>query len=467
MGGGKSHWIRANHVYYHLHHAAKGIYGIRTLVTTDTFRNLRDRFHSHFNREWGMLGKVVQNHGEYGYAFVFHDHRLGAICMRSLHRDIDEFRGKEFGMHSVDELSVLPKHFKGEFILHLLRTPLRSSLGVDCLPLCAASNWDGAGMGWMREAWWDRKDFQQLNPDDFFYLHATIFDNANREVVRQKLPDILAYTGALRESRLHGRPTMPTGAMFSAYGAHVKFRFRDRFPYGIPAGYPIFIGIDWGIGNPFAVLWTCVDEEGDFWTFREAYAADLTTQKQCQMIQAMTLTGERIQALYYDPSMAEERRDVHSGQRNRSVIDVYQELLGQDPKFGPLIPGLRRPRLTGFRLLNDMMDYEAPARSAPRWHVEADRCPNLIGEIEGAVRAVIGGHFSEDLNDSCSDHALTAGYYHLLRMRAIPNLRGATIADVNRAISRGDARKNSPQADAQKRLEDLLTSRTSVNLNRI
>jgi hypothetical protein len=76
-----------------------------------------------------------------------------------------------------------------------------------------------------------------------------------------------------------------------------------------------------------------------------------------------------------------------------------------------LNPGYNRSRVIAFSTLDKLLRR---GNGHPDWRIEAG-CVNLWGELTSAVfaRGTAAKELSEDIDDSCPDHALTAAYYGL------------------------------------------------------
>lgn len=456
-GGGKTFLLVWASMYYAAYHKSIGVEGVIGAIVSETYETLRDRVIVTFLRQLSWAGEYVQSDKEYGRCWKWNDPALGVVLFRNM-EDLDSFRGKEWDFMFVDEVSVHPHMHNGEKILQLLRVPLRSERNVVSRPLLGASNWDGVGMTWLRRAFWDlehastvwKQDVhgQGFPRESFFYLPFGIDDNPNARFVADYKPQLEAYDGVLRESRLLGRPVKPTGAIFKSFDEEVQcFNFRERFPMGIPKHYKIFMGVDWGSYNPFCALWTCIDDKGDFYTYRERYKKDLTNEEQANEIRFGTTSGEQVQAIYYDPAMATEMRDRTTLARLTSPIDDYRRVFDGDARFGPFLPGANSSRVAGVSVLQSLLSREAN-KIGPNWFIEKS-LRHLIAEIEDAMFPDKDSDMGRAIRKGCPDHALTAAWYHL---RPLHNrrseevlsqqqqLRAATSTGV--AIQKGNEQNN-------------------------
>jgi hypothetical protein len=417
-GGGKSHGERAALIYYHLHaYQAWGARGVRTMLATDSYVTLRDRFIGKFKEEYSWLGTIKQSK-DYGLAFHFKSEDLGVIALRNLD-DPDKYRGTEAAAIAIDEASILPPTIEGSPLMSFITYPLRSTTrGIETLPLILGSNWDGPSGEWMASLWYyrdgfKREEFANYDPDEFVYIPAKIDDNPDTQFVESFKPTLLALTGALRESRLLGVPTKPQGAAFPSYSDKNLYDAAEMFPSGIPADWPIFVHVDWGIADPYCALWTAVDRAARcFYTFREDYETGLTDAEQATRIIRASPQDRRVMAVYHDPAMRNRRARDHEGKPGKPPIETYELIIGADERFGSLRPGNNTDRIGNLRFVDELLSHSED-KPGGLWnlYIERNACPRLLSELRGAVWDTRHHNFIPDLSPSSPDHAITAGYY--------------------------------------------------------
>jgi len=419
-GAGKTFNLISAMAYYHIiHHYHFKIDVLPpTCIVADTIPNLKDRIIAPARRDFAGMFQSMEGHKEHGRCLLFRNENLGAIWLRNA-EELDSLRGKELGAIGLEEASTFAELQSGEHILDLVEYPVRTTLPVLSLPILFAFNWDGIGTPWLRRCFWpdDAKpdangQIYRRDAKRFKYIPFDLANHPDKRFVADQYEKMQGFTGAMRESRLYGRPGVPTGALFPSFERKVHtFKFRDRFPMGLPHWYLVYIGLDWGIADPFCALWTAIDEKGDFWTFREEYGSGLMEEQQAMLIRDKTASNEQVRRVYYDPSMDHQ---THKRQKTqRPVIEAFREILGNDERFHGLSHGDNASRIHNWRNLNMMMFYQGT--HLPNWHIE-EGCSNLIREIEGAKYKTMGGVWCADMDERLPDHALTAAAYHLQRI---------------------------------------------------
>ncbi len=225
--------------------------------------------------------------------------------------------------------------------------------------------------------------------------------------------------GHLRERYFAGKWVQPEGSRWPDLDEKIHcYRFRERFPYGLPAHYPVHIGGDYGLAAPFAAIWFATDEDGNSWAFRERYQAGLVASKQAEIIRDATGQNEKIHTLRLDPAMW-DRFPAHEGPTDKTAAAIYREVLGSDPRFSVIEKGYGDgySRMNGEQLLDSLFDYQD---GRPNLYIDKDLCPNLWKELCGAKWPKEAGKEQMD-SKNCADHAITATIYgHYGYVRSAP-----------------------------------------------
>lgn len=132
-------------------------------------------------------------------------------------------------------------------------------------------------------------------------------------------------------------------------------------PFPIPAGWPRFRGVDFGLVNATCCLWGALGDDDTLYIYREHYEAGPTYAEHCAKILELEC-GEVIEAGWGDPAAAETIRDW-------ALHDLYLSLANNDVN-------------TGIDAVKDRLRYRSDGR--PRLKVFRE-CRNLIREVEGYV----------------------------------------------------------------------------------
>jgi hypothetical protein len=417
-GCGKSHGLRASLVVSHQYIAETCGVRPRSVLIAENYGALQKRFESAWLEEYGPSGWMqpgvgtVRKSGEGGYGFYFTDPKYGYISMLTWD-DPTALRGTEYFCVAYDESTTAPSHYMEQATVQLLRIGARQR-GCPSNPLVLTSNWDGAGMGWHKAMFYDRNESYGVDPDDILFIPGVIDDNPNKEFVAQYKPTLEALTGLLRDSRLLGIPTMPTGAAFQMANPAVQgFDYYKTFPNGIPGDWARIMGVDWGYDAPFCALWTAISPCGrKAYTYRELYEAKVLDYDQAAKIVSATGGHEKIDRIYADNQMWQSRMDTRAGSRGPTIADTYNEVLGADDKHRfPTLQKAKKPeRIIGANFLRAGLSRSPLAPW--EWWVAND-CRWLWSELTMAVHGYTNGVPTEDLDKKSPDHALTAAWYHL------------------------------------------------------
>lgn len=414
--GGKSYFARAAAVGICLKLADHyGVRAPRVILARQTYNDLRDNHHSNFELEWGHLGKVYQNHKQYGYSFVFHNPKRGAILFRNAQdKGLARGRGKEVHAVILDEST--------QFTVEDFSNALYNARALAPFnPVLLLSNPDGVGFAWHRGLWrphlpesvrltpyLEGAPFVGLsNPLDFRFVRALPQDNPLwGEQGHVFLASVASLPPHIREARLKGLWNAPEGARWPK-------ATEDRLSWSgrvMPAWRKV-IGLDYGIRNPFAAIWLAHSPEGYWVAYRELYEKGVTARDQARKIMGASPSSESYAGVYGDPAMwAEQQR--HEDDGKRPVSQIYSEEFSRDPGFsGKLVKGLTGLRTDRFATMDDLVggfDDDEPLLK-----VDISACPNFWQELTGAVHPRNGVRLDGDLDKDCADHALTGVLYAL------------------------------------------------------
>jgi hypothetical protein len=349
-----------------------------------------------------------------------------------------------YSRKQIDELTEITSHSFGE-VAYTARRP-----GLPCTPILAATNPDGAGHSWVKSTWrphraptadgalsyicdepWpEAAGIDAINdPKDYIYVPFLPTDNPH---FTEELWASMTATldPRVREARRYGRWDFPEGAVFQGINDEDhRFITRDLFTHGIPHGWEIRIGVDYGIRDPFCALWTILDKENRrAYTYREIYKARITPDEQARLVHLATTPAERkqVRSVWFDPSMFNKLPN-HTGEVTYSVADIYRTEWSAYPEDERLpVPrhGFNRSRVQALGFLHRLLGRTGDSWE---WYISTD-CENLWGELTSAVypaerhRSVA---VNEDLDPKCADHAITASYYHLYDLVYRPPMQAA------------------------------------------
>ena len=400
--GGKSYLLRSAALFFAGFLAQLGFPGQVGMLVCKDYPSLRDRHAPALAQEFAQFGEVKTNDKHYGYCFKFHDPALGALRLRNADES-DKYRGTENAYILVDELTELPKTILGDLLYCL-----RSSQKLPFMPFLGASNPDGLGFSWVKKLW-VTSDFtnENLNPLDFKFIQALPQDNPTYDgnTYEQTLMGLPEWK---RKARLEGSWETPSGARYPQLDSSIhRFKVSEVFPHGISSTATLFMGVDWGIRDPYCALWI-VEHERDLYVIREDYLTDLSSDKQAERITRLTKANETITRVYCDSQMWEKKRDPHKFDApvGESAADVYTRALKADGRFGVLLPAYKGRRTIPLDTLDRLFNRN---NNYPDLYIE-ENCVELWRELTGAVWASTDGK-REDIDPKNPDHAITALYY--------------------------------------------------------
>lgn len=226
----------------------------------------------------------------------------------------------------------------------------------------------------------------------------------------------LEYLGTLDTMTGHRKARMRWGEWVAAEGSRFpdldekvhQFDFRKKWPQGIPNGYHIILGLDYGLRAPYCCLWIAIDYDGNLWVFREDYKPGFQATEQATRVVDLTRSNEQIRYVYADPSIWSAKPNYEGQTDERSTADYYEEIFGQDDRFGPLLRGFNKSRRHALDTLDALFGRD---NGFPDLYIDV-RCTHLWQELTEAVWDSRGKlEIREDIDPSCADHAITALYY--------------------------------------------------------
>lgn len=117
-----------------------------------------------------------------------------------------------------------------------------------------------------------------------FYLPATLYDNPDKEFVRDYEVKLLKAPPHLRKAFLDGDWYITPG---SFYGEVWNPSVHICNPFRIPDSWPVFRSMDWGYKNPGCVHWWAMDDDGNLFCTRELTFQGRTVVEVAALIRVM------------------------------------------------------------------------------------------------------------------------------------------------------------------------------------
>ena len=273
-GGGKSRFLRWALVEYLIYLFQEcGISGAKVMLACETYPELQDRQISKIQLEMpSWLGDLRDSQAD-GLRFKLAEGLGGGmICLRNLDKPA-KYQSAEFAAVAVDELTKIQKS-----TFDILRGSLRWP-GVSHTLFMGATNPGGAGHGWVKALWIDRKFPPEMIPmaADFRFIQSLPIDNPHLD--KSYWDELNSLPETLRKAWVNGDWNIFQGMAFPQWSAdHVCNDF------DIPSHWPRTVGIDWGYANPFAAVWIATEPDtGRVYLYREAYKSGLTDPTQARL----------------------------------------------------------------------------------------------------------------------------------------------------------------------------------------
>ena len=380
-GGGKSWAMRRKFVLLALRYD-----GLQLLLLRRTLPELYENHVRPLQRE--LHAVAPYNATQRVFAFPNGSRiRLG-YCAEE--RDVYQYQGQEYDVIGLEEAT----HFTESQMQFL--TTCNRSVRADFTPrMYYTCNPGGVGHGWVKRLFLDRAYRSGERPEDYAFIPARVFDNPvllerNPEYVRtlEALPE------PLRRAYLEGDWDVLAGQYFAEFrrDAHVIE------PIALPGHWRRFAAMDWGYRDPCAVLWLAVSDGGRVYVYRELYLTRTLSSELARRIREAQ-GDERIAYTVASPDAWQTRglQDV----AGESIAEVFAAagvpLIRAD---NARVPGWQRVR-----------EYLAPMEDGlPRLQIFST-CTNLVRTLP---LLTFDRHHTEDVDDSCEDHAPEALRYALM-----------------------------------------------------
>lgn len=435
-GGGKSHTLRVAAVHFALWLAKHGFRKEKLFFGTLDYPALRDRHIDRFISDFGDHGRVASDE-KFGLHWKWNDPNIPVICFRNLD-DPNKRKGSEFAAGFIDETTELLRKIFGA-VLYMCRKP-----GLPHNPVLTMSNPDGVGYQWCKEAWrphlggsppdgasweevlaWALARAAEMPPyterfdpsgemraADYIYIPFKPEDNPTFDEARW-WRGVAHLEAHIQRARRLGLWETPEGARWPKLDPNrTLFKASSVWRNGVPRNMYRIVSCDWGKRDPFCALYTIEDFEGHLWTYREIYSKGLSDEAQMRLIMQRLAPDETVQRFVGDPQYGHTQTNYSNNELLPSHQETYNRVLKEagDKRFGSgleLAP--RAERLQRLATLDSYLDYD---NGHPDWHIE-ESCGALWGELTGAIYATGTPvkERSEDIDERCPDHAITASYY--------------------------------------------------------
>lgn len=414
-GGGKSEWIRAEHI-----RLAIDVPGSRSVIFRRTFPDLKRAMIP------GLLERIPKRLARYNktdHVWTFANGSVIELAYLQADEDVRNYQGAEYQLISFDELTQFTE-YQYRYMLSRLRMagPVRARMEqLGYRPrMLAAANPGGVGHGWVKARFIDpappEQPFQVTEHGTTTvrcFIPAKVDDNPHID------PSYLARLDQLdadtRRALRGGDWDAYAGQRFTAWRRDVHVITPEQAAELMPAvGGIRAVGVDYGMDAPFSAHWMWLGPDRLVVVYRELYASGLTPAEQAQALLDAEREGEREPGrpipVALDPSTWARNAHQPGAKPSRggapppgSIAYEYHRRLGKVVKAN-------NDRLAGVALVADKLRVRADHR--PRLLV-VDTCRNLIRTLPVLVR---DSRNPEDVDTHGEDHAYDSLRYGLMEI---------------------------------------------------
>jgi phage terminase large subunit len=323
--------------------------------------------------------------------------------------DTYNYWGKEFPIILWDEAQqAMEKQFKIVATSRRIPALLKQKYPSLKPAMIMGFNWGDVGHGWLKRLFYDRKFLPEEDPNDYYPLITAKY--TDNKIGTDADPDYIKTLKQLpedeRRAYLDGDPNSFSGQFFKDY------RIVDTKPIRKLGKVWLYGGLDWGHRDPAANYLISVDTSGKHTVCREIYGAGMSPESLAGAA-LEHYRGLEIQNTYADPktwSVDQYGRMVRGG----GELQDYQEatehsIADQIQAAGLTLARATNDRVAGWTRLKTLMhngQFEV-----------MDCCKELRRELEYAVYNTKDQGKREDLDKTCSDHALDAVRYACMHTR--------------------------------------------------
>ena len=115
------------------------------------------------------------------------------------------------------------------------------------------------------------------------YLPATVYDNPDKDFVKEYEAKLKDKPKHIREAMLYGNWYFTPGQFFEDWDPVIH----TCNPFSIPSTWKVGRAMDWGFKLPGIVLWFAIDTDGDMWIFHELKFQGKTASEVATMIKTI------------------------------------------------------------------------------------------------------------------------------------------------------------------------------------
>ncbi len=446
-GGGKSDALLAAALQY------VDVPGYKALILRRTFTDLSlPSAIMARSQEW-LTGRAHWSHER--KTWTFESGATLTFGYMSGDADMARYQSAEFQYVAYDELTQFTER-QYEWLFSRQRTtrdvpvPLR---------MRSASNPGGIGHGWVKQRF--------VNPatraPDVVFVPATLEDHPDDEF-RKGYRDSLSRLDNVTRRRLElGDWETAEGLAFQLADVHLVG------PVDLPDAWERVEAMDFGVANPTCVLAAATDYDGNLIVFDSYYAGERLVSEHAREIEAHRKTWwpeGKYPICFADPSMW--ARTGGTSRWGDPATDVTEF---REHGIDGLVQANNKRRPGRIRV-NELLKPQ-PDRLFPNWHPRAgengaprvffvaDRCPELVAQLQNAPLLPIdsglegAGEIVEPKWESSHGHAVAAMRYLAMSRPSPSSEPQQVILDPRRAAMAEIERRLNDRVDDWQLLEDV------------
>lgn len=337
-------------------------------------------------------------------ATFFNGSRLFFVALENV-KDARKFKGAQYAYIVIDEAN----EFEVE-IIQRIRGSLRSTTTPKFRPtLLMTGNPGGVSDEWFKKhfikpqyEYWSEEELEEK--DDYVFVQAMVDDNPNADYVVQYKKELKSLPDDLRAAWLYGSWDSFSGQFFNEW--HDPMHVVE--PFTIPDHWMRICGLDLGYGkHPTVMLWMAQNPEtSEVYVYRE-YAEIGVTEEHIENIKLMQPDGEemKIFAIYADPAMWIERKDLYSSESPAHMFT----------KAGMYLQPSNNSRVPGWQVVKQWLHWQEGKPPKLRFFSTCAHCIDTLPSLRysTASRTKQGMDLDTKMADDAADalrYALVAGF---------------------------------------------------------
>ena len=258
---------------------------------------------------------MIQKHDKQGRTIYFNTGRnkpMSELIYTGLDQGVERLRGHNLGFCAVDELSEMSE----EMFLTII-----SRLRKENTDMSFISATNPNGRSWIWDYWINEENkndaYYALHPEfkrgEFFYINSATTDNPYLPETYVKTL-LQTYPEAWIRRYIFCSWDDFEGLCYSSYIPAKHSNYDIYTPLGVEEFYVV---LDYGWTNPTAIIWACVDFDGNIRIYDEFYQTNSLVSDTAKVIKNHKYWENA--TLLIDPASAQKQRD------GKSVLDEFAD----------------------------------------------------------------------------------------------------------------------------------------------